>query len=104
MSRYQIATKCERGHLTARERQIVSHALAQGWTLAESRLLRVELEPLDGATLGNSGRYEVKTTKAESDDWGRMRQRTTRATVSIKRMTIEANQPSNPNPKSAPNT
>lgn len=52
-------------HLTARDKQIISHMVAHGMTAATAPRAIVQLETVA------AGIYQVSFQKTESDDWGR---------------------------------
>jgi hypothetical protein len=56
------------GHLTAREKQMIVAAFANGWASVQSKRLHIAIAA-DGAE------FTARTTTNESDDWGRMRKR-----------------------------
>lgn len=81
MAAYRISVTGERGHLTAANKRDISHMLANGMTDAKSRAgIRYALTKDDAAP----DAWQVRITRNESDDWGRMSERSHRASFTAK--------------------
>jgi hypothetical protein len=65
------------GHLTAREKQIIAQMIDRGMDAAKSARITVRL-----TREGNV--WTAATSRVESDDWGRRKVRTDRATFTTR--------------------
>jgi hypothetical protein len=59
-----VKIKTLSGHLTAREKQLIAHAKAQGWGWVKSARLSINIQQ-DGEA------WRATTTTNETDDYGR---------------------------------
>lgn len=81
MSAYRISVTGERSHLTAANKRDISQMLANGMTHASTRAgIRYAITHDDA----EPDAYQVRITRNESDDWGRMSERSHRASFTAK--------------------
>lgn len=79
MAAYRISVTS--GHLTAANKRDISYMLANGMTEGKTRAgIAYALEKDDSAP----DAYRVRIARNESDDWGRMRERVSRASFTAK--------------------